>query len=167
MNSSLILSNLLSSGIFLSILCANVWGLFRGLFGVSCQITVIIFLSLQIWLSIQVSSLSKGFIRYKAHLTPAGAPGMLVPFLNIVELISKLIRPLTLTLRLCINMTTGHILLRLLNLRLRYRLVRGAVRTLVLIGLILGYYLFELVICAIQASVYTLLVSQYLDEHTI
>jgi len=71
----------------------------------------------------------------------------------------------TLTLRLCINMTTGHILLGLLNLNLSQRVVGGTFSALLLCTGIVGYYLFELVICGIQASVYTLLVSQYLDEH--
>ena len=153
--------------LFVGLLVFNIWGLFPGLFGVSCQIVCIVFLSLQLWLSINLSSVSNGFSAYVSHLTPLGSPLPLAPLLNIIEVVSKVIRPLTLRLRLCINMTTGHILLGLVSMGLRYVFSVGGLFSVVLLAVLLGYFLFEVAICTIQASVYALLVQQYTDEHTV
>jgi ATP synthase subunit 6 len=159
-------SNLWLVFIFLMVCSWNLWGLFPGLFGVSCQITFIILISFHFWFTIKISSLSYKIFRFFSHLTPQGAPLPLVFILNIIELVSNLIRPLTLTLRLCIKMTTGHILLKLLKLTSGFLLVRSRWISVIILIMFVGfYYLFEMVICFIQATVYRLLMSQYLKEH--
>jgi F-type H+-transporting ATPase subunit a len=77
-----------------------------------------VYLSFHLWFSLNISSMSFNFTEYVGHLSPSGSPTYLVSLLNLIEGVSKLIRPITLTLRLTINMTTGHILLNLLNVRL-------------------------------------------------
>ncbi len=166
-NRRLRLSNLgfCSLVFFLAIL--NLWGLFPGLFGLTCQISFVLFISLQVWLAINLSSARNSFSSFIGHLTPEGSPIVLAPLLSVIELVSLLIRPLTLTLRLCINMTTGHILLNLLNLSLVGSLMSCnwvAVIVLMLVGF---YCLFEVGICVIQAGVFSLLVRQYTDDHTV
>ena len=54
-------------------------------------------------------------IAFFSHMTPQGSPRYLAPILNIIELVSKIIRPLTLALRLGIKMTTGHVLIALMR----------------------------------------------------
>ena len=115
-SSFLPLSSLALVSCFGFICTLNLWGLFPGLFGGSCQMAMVLFLALHLWLTINISSIRFKCARYRAHLTPEGSPLFLVPLLNLIELVSKVIRPLTLTLRLCIKMTTGHILLNLLSL---------------------------------------------------
>ena len=50
-----------------------------------------------------------------AHLAPAGAPAALAPFLVIIERVSIVIRPLTLTVRLVANITVGHVVCALIR----------------------------------------------------
>merc|ERR1712168_1564177 len=50
-----------------------------------------------------------------AHLVPKGTPGFLIPIIVIIETVSNIIRPLTLSIRLAANIVAGHLLLTLLG----------------------------------------------------
>lgn len=97
-----------------------------------------------------------------AHLVPRGTPGALMAFMVLIELVRNLIRPLTLRVRLIANLTAGHLLLCLIrsNISLEF-LGPGAV--LVISGLVLLVGL-EIAVSLIQAYVFTLLISLYLEE---
>jgi len=47
---------------------------------------------------------------YIEHFIPQGAPQTFLIFLFLVESIRSLVQPLTLTVRLCANLITGHVL---------------------------------------------------------
>jgi F-type H+-transporting ATPase subunit a len=104
--------------IFIILVLTNIWGVFPYIFGVTTQIVVTFTISIILWLAIILSSLIYKPILFLGHLTPRFSPLWLVPLLKIVELVSKFVRPLTLSLRLRIKMTTGHIFIRLLRIRL-------------------------------------------------
>merc|ERR1712226_132723 len=53
--------------------------------------------------------------RLLAHLVPLGTPSFLMPIIVIIETVSNVIRPLTLSIRLAANMVAGHLLLTLLG----------------------------------------------------
>ena len=72
-------------------------------------------MSLIIWVRIVISSVEFSIGGFLCHLTPQGAPMYLAPVLNLIELVRNIIRPLTLALRLSINMTTGHVLIALMS----------------------------------------------------
>lgn len=133
------------------------WGLFPYIFGLTTQMVLTFTASWILWLSMIYSSIEFGFFKFFAKLTPRGAPSYLAPILAVIEIVSKIIRPLTLSLRLRINITTGHVFIRLM----------GVSRKILLAVIILmwGYMLFEVGIGFIQGFVFRLLVSQYLGEH--
>ncbi|KYQ47704.1 ATP synthase subunit a [Trachymyrmex zeteki] len=52
---------------------------------------------------------------FLAHLNPMGTPFVVIPFMVIIESISLVIRPITLSISLTVNMIAGHLLLSLLS----------------------------------------------------
>jgi len=96
-----------------------------------------------------------------AHLVPQGTPGGLIPVIVIIETVRNIIRPGTLSIRLAANMVAGHLLLSLLG----SQKINGSILILVilLVRLIILIML-ELAVACIQAYVFTILRSLYLNE---
>jgi len=113
-----------------------------------------------------------GFWRHGFHFfslfVPHGTPGYMVPLIFVIELFSFLIRPFSLGLRLFVAMTAGHILMKVLAGFVINGINAGAV-TVAIVSipsfiLMIGITLLELLVCAIQAYVFALLTSLYLND---
>jgi F-type H+-transporting ATPase subunit a len=164
--------------IFMFILFANLVGVLPlaivpGLhtFAVTSHITVtavLAFLSFGIVLAV-------GFWRHGLHFfslfVPHGAPAWLMPVIIPVEFVSFMVRPFSLGLRLFVAMTAGHILLEVfgsfvvqgLNAGLDGSPI-GFIVTVLSFLMIVGVSALELLVCAIQAYVFALLTSLYLND---
>jgi len=90
-----------------------------------------------------------------------GTPVALIPVIVIIETVSNIIRPGTLSIRLAANIVAGHLLLTLLGSQGPSR--RGVVILGLMVSLILLLCL-ELAVACIQAYVFTILRSLYLNE---
>lgn len=159
-------SYLVNSGLFFLVLGMNLWGLFPYVFGITTQIVLTFRISIIMWLRVVSSSIEFSLRGFLSHMTPAGSPGYLAPILNLIELVRNLIRPLTLALRLRINITTGHVLISLISSSAAIVFFNSFPMWTLLRFLIGGYLLFEVGICFIQGFVFRLLKAQYLREHT-
>lgn len=103
----------------------------------------------------------------KNSLAPSGVPVYLLPVVAVVEVISTFIaRPLSLFLRLLLNMVVGHLMLVLFFaathffvLSLNWLTPLGAGT----LALGLGMTLFEIFISALQAYVFTILTAVYIQ----
>lgn len=92
-------------------------------------------------------------------LVPRGTPLVLIPFIVVIESIRVTIRPVTLSVRLTANIIAGHLLLRLC--------ARGFERVLsISVTFVCQSILMvlEVAVAAIQAYVFTILVSLYSKE---
>lgn len=92
-------------------------------------------------------------------LVPRGTPLVLMPFIVLIESIRITIRPVTLSVRLTANIIAGHLLLRLC--------ARGFERVLSVSVTFLCQTMLitlEVAVAAIQAYVFTILVSLYSKE---
>jgi F-type H+-transporting ATPase subunit a len=117
-----------------------------------------------------------GFLKYmKNQLVPPGVPWWLIPLVALIELLSTFIlRPLTLALRLFANMFAGHVILLVFSLG-GFMLFNSEAIFLKPVSVLswalaIGLTLFELLVCALQAYVFVLLTSFYVqtslaDEH--
>merc|ERR1719432_585353 len=108
-----------------------------------------------------VFSIKNQYNRLFAHLAPSRTPVALIPVIVIIETVRNVIRPGTLSIRLAANIVAGHLLLTLLGSQ------GPAARGLVIIGLIVSLILLlclELAVACIQAYVFTILRSLYLNE---
>lgn len=112
---------------------------------------------------------------FKNSLFPPGVPGGLMPLIAVIELISTFVlRPITLTLRLLMNMMVGHFLLVLFFAATQFFLfTAGGWYSLFGVGTFafgVAFTLFELLIIVLQAYIFTLLTAVYiqlavLEEH--
>ena len=113
-----------------------------------------------------------GFGRHKLHFfslfVPHGTPWPMIPFIFIVELLSFLVRPFSLGLRLFVAMTAGHILLKVLagfvinsaNSGVQWGAIVGVPSLLLMVGI----SALELLVAVVQAYVFALLTSLYIND---
>jgi F-type H+-transporting ATPase subunit a len=96
-----------------------------------------------------------------AHLVPQGTPGALINFMVLIELVSNLIRPITLCVRLTANIIAGHLLISLLgNALVRISLTGTAFLLIIPIMLTI----LEAAVACIQAYVFITLITLYTTE---
>lgn len=150
------------------VVMSNLWGIVFLIFGGRAQIVYSLSLSFLFWRSVVLSNLVYNVKSFVGHLRPLGAPVVLLVLLNKVEFLRMLIRVFTLSLRLRINISTGHIFLNLLGFsRLCSLLARSYLSGALCFITIVLYSFFELAICVLQGYVFSLLLVQYMDEHSI
>lgn len=101
--------------LFSLILFNNVLGLLPYIFTSTSHISITLALSLPLW----IAFILFGWINFNQHifrhLIPQGTPAILIPFIVCIEIISNIIRPGTLAIRLSANIIAGHLLLTLLG----------------------------------------------------
>jgi len=146
---------------FFFIFFCNLIGLAPYIFTRSSHMSFTLTLALPIWLGRILFSMKNQYNRLFAHLVPTGTPGALIPVIVIIETVSNVIRPGTLSIRLAANMVAGHLLLTLLGSQGPN--AQGIV-LLVLMGRLILLLCLELAVACIQAYVFTILRSLYLNE---
>nr|YP_010429303.1 ATP synthase F0 subunit 6 [Goniobranchus leopardus]USQ67482.1 ATP synthase F0 subunit 6 [Goniobranchus leopardus] len=148
--------------LMLYLLFMNFLGLVPFVYGPTSNIWVSASLAVVFWSLLIFSGWMKFPVESAAHFAPAGAPSGFIPFLVVIETASILIRPLTLTIRIIANISAGHIIMGLIATSL-------ASASIYSIGMVfsahIGYNMFEVFVCTIQAYVFSLLVKLYGEEH--
>jgi F-type H+-transporting ATPase subunit a len=114
-----------------------------------------------------------GFAKHGFHFfslfVPHGAPWWMLPILVPVEFVSFMVRPFSLALRLFVAMTAGHILLKVLAGFVINGMNADAAWVAPVVSLpsfilMIGISALELLVAAIQAYVFALLTSLYLND---
>nr|UNO53628.1 ATP synthase F0 subunit 6 [Ixodes (Pholeoixodes) sp.] len=101
---------------FSSILLFNCLGLFPYIFTPTSHISLSMMMAFPIWMTLMMKGWTTSFNKMMTHLVPLGSPLPLTSFMVIIETISNLIRPITLSIRLSANMISGHLLIHLLSM---------------------------------------------------
>jgi F-type H+-transporting ATPase subunit a len=101
--------------IFSFILFNNFLGLFPYIFTSTSHLTLSLSISLPLWLRFIFYGWINNSQHIFAHIIPQGTPGILIPFIVLIETISNIIRPGTLAVRLTANIIAGHLLITLLR----------------------------------------------------
>nr|YP_010729628.1 ATP synthase F0 subunit 6 [Acasta cyathus]WEF49301.1 ATP synthase F0 subunit 6 [Acasta cyathus] len=101
--------------LFMFILINNIFGLMPYTFTSTAHIAMTLSMALTIWLIFMLYGWINNTNHMFAHLVPLGTPIILMPFMVLIESISNIIRPITLSVRLAANLTAGHLLLILLG----------------------------------------------------
>ena len=137
-------------------------------FAVTSHITVTAVLAFFSFGIVLAVGLIRHGVKFFSLFVPHGAPVWLMPVIVPVELISFLVRPFSLGLRLFVAMTAGHILLEVFGSfvvqGLGSHTALGGVVGVLSFLMIVGVSALELLVCAIQAYVFALLTSLYLHD---
>ena len=112
-----------------------------------------------------------GFWRHGLHFfylfIPHGTPKVMIPLIFMVEFISFLVRPFSLGLRLFVAMIAGHILMEVFGSFIVSGFSGGPLGWgvgILSFLFIVGVAALELLVCAIQAYVFALLTTLYLND---
>jgi F-type H+-transporting ATPase subunit a len=160
--------------LFMFILFANLLGLVPiGVFGVhpftfTSHFTVTGVLALLSFSIVLIVGFWKHGLRFFTLFVPHGTPLWLIWLIPVIELISFLVRPFSLALRLFVAMMAGHVLLKVLS-----SFVIDSVNAGPVFGGFIGVPSFvlmiaisalEILVAGIQAYVFALLTSLYIND---
>lgn len=99
--------------LFSFILAMNMLGMFVFFHTATSQLAVTATLALLTFFTVLIVGLVRNGFGFIKLFLPSGVPIFLLPLLFVIELISFLVRPLTLALRLFGNMLGGHVVLKI------------------------------------------------------
>lgn len=157
--------NQIVSTLFFTIIIINLLGLIPYFFSTSRHLIFTLIFGLPLWLSIILSRFFKSIKKSIAHFLPDGAPDWLNPFLVLIETTRVTVRPITLSFRLAANISAGHLVLGLIGIYCAAAWFNSLTGLILLLLTTIGYILFEVAICLIQAYIFCLLLSLYADDH--
>nr|APF46510.1 ATP6 [Dicrurus balicassius] len=156
---------LILTSLMMFLLLINLLGLLPYTFTPTTQLSMNLALAFPLWLATLLTGLRNQPSVSLGHLLPEGTPTPLIPALILIETISLLIRPLALGVRLTANLTAGHLLIQLISTAtVTLASTMPAVSLITLLVLLLLTIL-EVAVAMIQAYVFVLLLSLYLQEN--
>nr|YP_007891046.1 ATP synthase F0 subunit 6 [Sepia pharaonis]AGJ71771.1 ATP synthase F0 subunit 6 [Sepia pharaonis] len=157
---------LIISSLFITIINFNLLGLMPYVFSTTSHLVMTFTLSLPLWFCLIISSYMKNAYSSVAFMLPLATPTFLIPFLPVIETLSIMVRPITLSIRLAANISAGHIILTLIGDYLTTLILMNNYMISLLVLLIqIGYFIFEIGISIIQGYIFSLLITLYTDDH--
>nr|YP_010631626.1 ATP synthase F0 subunit 6 [Merluccius senegalensis]WBP61404.1 ATP synthase F0 subunit 6 [Merluccius senegalensis] len=155
----------LLSALMIFLLTLNTLGLLPYTFTPTTQLSLNMGLAVPLWLATVILGLRHQITHALAHFLPEGTPTPLIPVLIIIETISLFIRPLALGVRLTANLTAGHLLIHLVSSAAFVLLTLMPTVAILTTILLFMLTLLEVAVALIQAYVFVLLLSLYLQEN--
>ena len=153
------------SVLFYILIRINLWGIIPYSFSLTTHLMFTAAIALPLWIGLILSSVFNNPYKFTAALLPRGAPYWLNPFLVYIETVRTIVRPLTLAFRLAANIRAGHIVLTLIRIYLSSAIFIPLYIRFTLAAVNVGYIIFELGICIIQAFIFSLLLTLYSNDH--
>ena len=147
--------------LFIFILACNMIGMLPYSFTVTSHIIVTLTFALFIFVGVTILGFITHGFKYLKIFVPSGVPLILLPIISVIEIISYLSRPVSLSVRLFANMMAGHTMLKVFG---------GFVVSLGLIGgwLPLSFSValtgLEILVAFLQAYVFAILTCIYLND---
>jgi len=147
--------------LFMFVLFCNMFGMIPYTFTVTSHIIVTFILASFIFIGVTVIGFAKHGFGYLKLFVPSGVPIVLLPLIVVIEIISYLSRPVSLSVRLFANMMAGHTMMKVFG---------GFVISLGIVGgwLPLSFSValtgLEILVAFLQAYVFAILTCIYLND---
>ncbi|GBD44295.1 ATP synthase subunit a [bacterium HR40] len=146
--------------LFMFILAGNTLGMVPGAFTFTSHIIVTFFMAICVWLGVTFLGFWLHGAKFLGFFVPHGAPKIMLPLLVPIEIMSYCVRPISLSVRLFVNMMAGHTMLKVFAgfiIALGIFGVGPLAVTVALTG-------FEFVVAFLQAYIFTVLTCLYLHD---
>ena len=147
--------------LFMFVLVCNMIGMLPYSFTVTSHIIITLIMAMFIFIAVTVIGFIKHGFKYLSLFVPKGVPIVLLPLITVIEIISYLSRPVSLSVRLFANMMAGHTMLKVFG---------GFVVSLGILGgwLPLSFSValtgLEILVAFLQAYVFAILTCIYLND---
>jgi len=147
--------------LFMFVLFCNMIGMLPYSFTVTSHIIVTFMFAIFVFFGVTIIGFIKHGFKYLKLFVPSGVPILLLPLIVVIEIISYLSRPVSLSVRLFANMMAGHTMLKVFG---------GFVISLGLLGgwLPLSFSValtgLEILVAFLQAYVFAILTCIYLND---
>ena len=147
--------------LFMFVLFCNMVGMLPYSFTVTSHIIVTLIMALFVFIGVTIIGFINHGFKYLSIFVPSGVPVVLLPLITIIEIISYLSRPVSLSVRLFANMMAGHTMLKVFG---------GFVVSLGILGgwLPLSFSValtgLEILVAFLQAYVFAILTCIYLND---
>lgn len=153
--------------LFAFILCMNMLGLIPYFFTSTSQLAVTATLGLMVISVVIAVGFARNGLGFFKLFVPSGVPIFVLPLVVVIEVISFLVRPVTLALRLFGNMVGGHVVLKVFGgfvVSLGALGALGAAGALVTLTGIVAITALEFMVAFLQAFVFAVLACVYLND---
>jgi len=147
--------------IFVVVLMGNMLGMIPYSFTYTSHIAVTMGLALAIFIFITILGFVKHGMHFFSLFCPAGLPMALKPLIIPIEVLSYVIRPVTLSVRLFANMMAGHLMLKVFA---GFSVAMGVGLGMVPMFFNVALIGFEFLIAFLQAYVFAILSCIYLKD---
>lgn len=153
--------------LFMFVLVANLLGMFPYFFTVTSHIIVTFALAMLVIGTVIVYGFMKHGLGFLKLFVPHGVPGLLVPLVVLIEVISFLSRPISLSVRLFANMLAGHITLKVfagfITMLAGFGFV-GVAGAILPLFMTIAITALEFLVAFLQAYVFAVLTCMYLND---
>nr|YP_010936733.1 ATP synthase F0 subunit 6 [Stigmaeopsis nanjingensis]WKW93587.1 ATP synthase F0 subunit 6 [Stigmaeopsis nanjingensis] len=143
--------------VFMMIFMLNFLSLNIYMFNMTSQLSFNLMMIMMMWMPIFMINFTKKNNSFLTHLVPMGTSNMLIPMMVLIEMLSFFIRPLTLLLRLTINMIAGHVLVSLISVMI-------LMKSNFYIIIMYMYMMMKFLVSFIQAYIIVTLLKLYIEE---
>lgn len=147
--------------LFFYILAMNMLGMVPYGFTVTSHIIVTVALALVVFIGVTVIGIIKNGTKFIGLFVPSGVPIWLLPLLVPIEILSYLVRPFSLSVRLFANMMAGHTMLKVFA---GFVVAMGFVGGWAPLLFMVAFTGLEVLIAFLQAFVFAVLSCIYLND---
>jgi F-type H+-transporting ATPase subunit a len=153
--------------LFMFVLVANLFGMFPYFFTVTSHIIVTFALAMLVILTVLIYGFWKHGLHFLNLFVPSGVPGILMPLVIAIEVISFLSRPISLSVRLFANMLAGHITLKVFAgfvVSMSAMGAFGVAGSILPLAMAVALTGLEFLVAFLQAYVFAVLTCMYLND---
>ena len=147
--------------LFMFVLVLNMLGMIPYTFTVTSHIIVTFALAAFIFLAVTAIGFWKHGLKFLKFFVPSGVPVVMLPLLVVIEVISYLTRPISLSVRLFANMMAGHTMLKVFG---SFVVALGFLGGWAALAFMVAFTGLEILVAFLQAYVFAILTCIYLND---